>query len=115
MTKPRKKRARRPLHVKHDHAGEGGTWKVETMLIRLTPNASMASISCMTNSKPIVRWGKTHASILCPLGHQIATCDNRNLAGSRFGAEATAAQRGEPNIWDDAARMCDGFGHAEVA
>lgn len=31
MTKPRKKRARRPLHVKHDHAGEGGTWKVETI------------------------------------------------------------------------------------
>ncbi len=60
--------------------------------------------------KAIIRYGKTHISILCPIGHLIEAhkLDN-SFGGSAF--EAELAHRRPGDRFDRLAAKCKGAGH----
>jgi hypothetical protein len=63
-------------------------------------------------ARAIVRFGKTHVSVLCPIGHLIcARFLDRTWGGSWLEAEIGAHIAGLPNSLDRQAERCDGAGH----
>jgi hypothetical protein len=79
-------------------------------LIRLSPER-VKQLEAMHN-RPLVRYGRSHISILCPMGHLIESYKlDRNFAGSHFEAELGTLQAGLETRWHRLAADCHGHGH----
>ena len=63
--------------------------------------------------RAIIRFGPTHVSVLCPIGHLLTGhALDHSLAGSQFEAELSAHAAAEHNMFDRMAVKCRGTGHA---